>query len=142
MKRYRLTRGDESNLQSDPGKLAERIAEGEYSSMSRFGVQDFDLSTDDGQLGEVKSTATRLSAGQKGRFRLFKRQHERLLRADRKGSAWYVFVLYDVSERPLTARLVRKKPATIGNTIGARGGWNRSGHNSGPQHKLPIEAVF
>jgi len=33
-------------------------------------------------------------------------------------------------------------PANIGNRIGARGGWNESGHDMGKQHKLPYEAIF
>jgi len=145
MKRYTLTRGDTANLQDDPGQLAERIVEGEYANLSRFGVENFDLIDDDtGQLAEVKSTATEIGKKSRapGRFRLWKKQHERLTRVDRDGSAWYLFLLYDVSERPVTARMVRKKPAAIGRQIGARGGWNNSGHNSGPQHKLPIGAVF
>lgn len=143
MKRYTLTRGEMSNYQDDPGQLAERIVEGEYQNLSRFGVENFDLVDDDsGQLAEVKSTATQLANGAAGRFRLWQEQHERLLRADRDGSAWYVFVLFDVSERPVRARMKRKNPADVGRTIGARGGWNRSGHNSGPQYKLPIDAVF
>lgn len=141
MKRATLSRSEARSYQEDPGKAAERLVEGAYSNLSRFGVENFDLSAD-GQLVEVKSTATEIAGGASGRFRLFRDQHEQLVRADRDGSAWYVFVLVDVSERPPTARMVRREPASIGYTIGARGGWNQSGHPSGQQYKLPISAVF
>ena len=143
MKRYELTRKEAGRgLSEDSGELAERIVSEQYERFSRFGVENFDVSTDSGQLGEVKSTATELPSGAKGRFRLFKNQHERLLRANREGSAKYVFVLFDVSGRPVVARLKQQEPAKIGRQIGARGGWNQSGHPSGPQYKLPISAVF
>jgi len=144
MKRYELTRKEAGrDLSEDSGELAERIAADEYAGMSQFGVENFDISdSDTGQLGEVKSTATELQSGAKGRFRLWKDQHEKLLRADREGSARYVFVLFDVSGRPVVARLKQKKPADIGRKIGARGGWNQSGHPSGEQYKLPIDVVF
>jgi hypothetical protein len=64
------------------------------------------------------------------------------VRQDREGSAFYVFVLFDVSSRPLTARMKRMNPADIGYTIGARGGWYNAGHVAGKEYKLPIEAVF
>lgn len=144
MKRYELSRKEAGrDLSEDSGKLAERIASEQYAGMSQFGVENFDISNSDtGKLGECKSTATELSSGAKGRFRLFKNQHEKLLRADREGSARYVFVLFDVSGRPVVARLKQKVPSKIGRLIGARGGWNKSGHPSGPQYKLPIDAVF
>jgi len=143
MKRYTLSRSErERDLRDDPGQLAERIAEGEYDGFSRFRAEDFDLARESGAVAEVKSTAKRLSSGSKGRFRLFKPQHERLVRQDRDGSARYIFVLFDTSTRNVTARLVSRQPADIGNTIGARGGWNQSGHSAGQQHKLPIDAVL
>lgn len=141
MKRHTLSRSEMRNYQEDPGQVAERIVEGAYANLSRFGVENFDLSSDE-QLAEVKSTQTQLSNGNAGRWRLWKEQHEKLLRADREGTARYVFVLVDVADRPLRARMVQKVPADVGNQIGARGGWNASGHPSGRQHKLPIEAVF
>ena len=144
MKTYELTRSEAGrDLAEDSGDLAERIADDEYARYSRFGVENFDLSdSDSGALAEVKSTATTLDSGAAGRFRLWRQQHEKLLRADREGSARYIFVLFDVSSRPVVARLVAKQPADVGNVIGARGGWNQSGHDMGEQHKLPIEAVF
>lgn len=141
MKRHTLSRSEMRNYQQDPGRTAERIVEGAYANLSRFGVEDFDLNSDE-RVAEAKSTQTELSNGNAGRFRLWKEQHEKLLRADREGTARYVFVLVDVSGRPLRARMVQKVPADVGNQIGARGGWNASGHSKGRQHKLPIEAVF
>jgi len=143
MKQYELSRGDMEQLQKDPGDLAETLVSQNYNGYSRFGVENFDVSDNDtGKLGEVKSTATELESGNKGRFRLWKEQHDKLLRFDRKTTARYVFVLFDVSSRPVTAKMKQQIPAHVGNKIGARGGWNDSGHNMGKQYKLPIEAVF
>ena len=58
------------------------------------------------------------------------------------GSAFYVFAVFDVSSRPLTARLKRMNPADVGYIIGARGGWYNAGHVAGKEYKLPIDAVF
>jgi len=123
-------------------KLAERIAAEQYDGYRQAGADPHDLVKDSGAVAEVKSTATTLANGNAGRFRLWEEQHEELLRADREGSARYVFVLFDVSSRPVSARLKTRVPASVGRQIGARGGWNRSGHSAGPQHKLPIDAVF
>jgi len=143
MKHYTLTRSDTKKLQRDSGALAERIAGEQYAGFSEFGVENFDISNSDtGSLGEVKSTAETLQSGATGRFRLWKKQHEKLLRADRERSAFYVFILWDTSERPVTARLVRRNPADVGHTIGARGGWSASGHSMGPQKKVPWSWVF
>ena len=142
MKRYTLTRGDMETLQTDPGAFAETLVSEQYANYSRFGVENFDVNSDSGKLGEAKSTATRLTSGAKGRFRLWKQQHDKLLRADRDGTARYVFVLFDTSERPVRARMKEQIPADVGRQIGARGGWNESGHSMGKQHKLPYEAIF
>lgn len=142
MKRYELTQSDTAKLQKTPGKLSERLVAENYSGYSQFNVDDFDVA-DGGKLGEVKSTATKLSGGQAGRFRLWKEQHQRLVRYDREHVGRYIFVLYDVSERPVVARMKEKVPAAIGRTIAARGGFYDSGHESkGEQYKLPIDAVF
>jgi hypothetical protein len=143
MKRYRLTDGEMKRLQNDSGELAEEIAEGEYTGYGRFHDSGpFDLAKESGAVAEVKSTATTLSNGAAGRFRLWKDQHEKLVRKDRNGSARYIFVLFDVSSRPVTARMVTREPAHIGNVIAGRGGWNQSGHQSGKQHKLPFDTVM
>jgi len=143
MKRYELTRSDKKRLQTDPGDLAETLVSQNYNGFSRFGVENFDVSeSETGKLGEVKSTSTTLQSDAKGRFRLWQAQHEKLLRADRNGTARYVFVLFDVSSRDVTARMKQQIPAYIGRSIGSRGGWNDSGHDMGKQYKLPIEAVF
>jgi hypothetical protein len=144
MKSVTLSRSEQNRLRGDSGELAERMATDAYAGYSRFVDSDYyDGKRDSGAVIEVKSTLTRLSGGQKGRFRLWKAQHERLLRHDRDGTAGYVFVLFDVGRNPPVARMAKRKPARIGRQVGARGGWNRSGHASqGKQHKLPIEAVF
>lgn len=143
MKRTELSRSDMKALQNDPGDLAETLVSQNYQGYSRFGVENFDVNDDDtGKLGEVKSTATQLENGNAGRFRLWKDQHEKLLRADRNGTARYVFVLFDVSSRPVTAQMKQQIPAHVGKRIGARGGWNASGHDMGEQYKLPFEVIF
>jgi len=143
MKQHTLTRSDMTQLRQDSGELAETLAAQNYSGFSQFGVENFDVSdSDTGKLGEVKSTATTLSGGQSGRFRLWREQHDKLLRADRDGTARYVFVLFDVSDKPVVASMKQQVPADIGNKIGARGGFNDSGHAMGEQYKLPIDAVF
>jgi len=143
MKNYTLSRGEMTRLSKDPGELAEDIAADVYQGYSAFtNAEWYDLQKESGAIGEVKSTATRLESGSKGRFRLWKDQHTRLSRADRNGSARYVFVLFDVSSRPVTASLVQRRPAKIGRVIGGRGGFSPTVHPSGPEHKLPYAAVF
>jgi len=142
MKRISGREIDPSAYQRDPGAYGEVLAEGEYSGYSRSLASDFDLANKSGSVIEVKSAQSELANGEDGRFRLFKSQHERLVRQDRDGSAFYVFVLFDVSSRPLTARMKRMNPADIGRSIGSRGGWYSAGHVAGKEYKLPIEAVF
>lgn len=143
MKSYRLTRNDKTRLQRDPGSLAERLAAEQYDGYGQLHDSGpFDLAKETGAVAEVKSTATSLSDGAGGRFRLWQDQHESLLRQDRDGTGDYIFVLFDVDGRDVTARMLLSKPSRIGRQIGARGGWNRSGHRAGPQHKLPYSAVF
>jgi len=142
MKRVRLDRTESRRYQEDPGATAELLAEQEYDPYSRSLAEDFDLATKTGYVGEVKSAQSVLANEEDGRFRLFKSQHERLLKANRRKFADYFFVVFDVQERPITARLKRINPADIGYTIGARGGWYNAGHVAGKEYKLPIEAVF
>lgn len=142
MKTVRLDRSDERLYQRDPGSLAERLVGENYAAYSPGLAENFDLASKSGTVVEVKSTQSRLSNGNKGRFRLFKGQHEKLVRTARGSGGYYIFVLVDVSGRPLRAKMVRREPATIGRVVGARGGWNRSGHPSGPQKKLPYSAIF
>lgn len=143
MKEYELTRSDTKKLQRDSGALAERLVSEQYQNFARFGVENFDVQNDEsGSLGEVKSTAEMIQSGEKGRFWLSKIQHEKLLRADRAGSAYYVFVLWDTSTSRPSARMVRKKPADVGYMVGSAGGWNSSGHHMGPHKKLYWDTVL
>ena len=143
MKTTTLSRSEMNSLQRDPGETAERLVSNEYQGFSRFGVENFDVSDNKtGKLGEVKSTATTLASGNSGRFRLWKDQHTKLVKADRVGTARYVFVLFDVESRPVTARMVERVPARVGHQIAGRGGFYSSGHPKGEQYKLPIDAVF
>ena len=145
MKRVRVTRT--RRLSEEPGSLAEDLVAEEYRDWSSFeDAGQFDLARETGALAEVKSTATSIKnpGGQvSGRFRLYRGQHEALVEHDRVGSAWYFFVLYDVSERPPVARIVRKEPAQVGRIVGARGGWNDSGHAEiDEEYKLLHDAIF
>ena len=142
VKRIRLDRTESRRYQEDPGGTAELLAEQEYDPYSRSLAENFDLATKSGYVGEVKSAQSVYPSGEKGRFRLFKTQHERLLQADRDLFADYFFLVFDVQERPLTARLKRMNPADVGYTIGARGGWYNAGHVAGKEYKMPIEAIF
>jgi hypothetical protein len=142
MKKVRLDRTESRRYQEDPGATAELLAEQNYQGYSRSLAENFDLANENGSVLECKSAQSELANGEDGRFRLFKSQHERLTRKDRNGSAFYVFVLFDVEERPITARMKRMNPADIGRSIGSRGGWYNAGHVAGKEYKLPIEAVF
>jgi hypothetical protein len=103
----------------------------------------FDGARESGAVLEVKSALSTLSTGADGRFRLWRKQHEQLLKHDRDGSARYAFVLFDVDGREPVAKVKQKVPADVGRMIGARGGWGPSGHASqGEQYKLPTEAIF
>jgi hypothetical protein len=143
MKTYNLSRGDMRRLQNDDGSLAEETAAAAYSAFERdFKDADtHDLVTSGDGWVEVKSAFRELENGNRGRFRLWESQHSALVRKDRRGTAWYVFVLWDVDNG--TGYLTRQKPADIGRTLRGRGGWNRSGHASmGKQHKLPWALLF
>jgi len=148
MKRRYLSDGEKRRLQrGDGGDVAEELVAAEYDAFSRD-FQDhpvYDLTGEgDDTVAQVKSTFEEIGDAYPapGRFRVWKNQHEELLERDRDGTAWYVFVLYAPDGgRDVLARMVRLAPATVGRRIGARGGWNESGHEMGPQYKLPQEVV-
>lgn len=141
MKRTRLTRKQSARLARNQSELAETLAAEAYG-FDTFGASNFDGVRDSGMVFEVKSTVTEYDNGARGRFRLFEDQHTELTRRDRTGAARYVFVLFDVSKRRPEALMVMKQPAKIGSRIGARGGWNQSGHPAGRQNKLPYSVLF
>jgi hypothetical protein len=137
-----LSRGQRRDLQGDTGEVAESIAADAYGYNPFVSADWYDAKRDSGAVIEVKSCLSRLASGAKGRFRVFKGQHEKLVREDRSGSSKYVFVLFDLDGEP-TAKMVRKAPADIGRLVAGRGGFYSSGHNSqGKQHKIPISALF
>lgn len=143
MKRIDLSRGDLRRLSNDDGSLAEEFAASAYSGFERdFKDADtHDLVTGSDGWVEVKSTFRELENGAAGRFRLWENQHSKLTAKDRRGTAWYVFVLWDPDAG--RGHLVRKNPADVGAILRGRGGWNRSGHASmGKQHKLPWSSLF
>ena len=143
MKRVPAREVDNSRYQSDPGKYAENLVEFEYEGYLRSLADNFDLANRNGSVLEVKSAQSVVgNSGEKGRFRLFESQHDRLVRRDRNGSAFYVFVVFDTSSRSISAKMKRANPADVGNTIGARGGWYNAGHKSGKEYKMPIKAIF
>jgi hypothetical protein len=138
-----LSRGDRRKLQRQPSfdQLAERLVAREFGlGLDDSDVEWYDLASDTGTKYEVKSTSREIRSGP-GRFRLFEGQTRSLLASDARGTAWYVFVLFDGEAGVL--RMQRRRPSTVASTVRDRGGWNRSGHDSqGRQHKLPWSEVF
>lgn len=147
MKQVRVT-ADKQTLATDSGGNAERIAAFEYEYNTSLDGEYYDAGRESGAKLEVKSTFREI--GQKtqtaGRFRIPEPQHKRLLRRDRSGSAFYAFVLYDGStsgEFPKSAYLKRLNPSSVGNLIGALGGFETSGHTGfDREKKLSWKAVF
>lgn len=88
---------------------------------------------------ECKSTHTEYSNGAKGRFRLWRSQHQSLTSAEASGTAWYVFVLFESDGKLRDIR--RMKPSTVTQEIDH---WNLAGHNEkiGRQYKLPWDRIF
>lgn len=142
MKRVPAREIDNGQYQRDPGEYAENLVEYEYSGYLQSLAENFDLANRNGSVLECKSAQSVLENGEDGRFRLFKSQHTRLVRKDRNGSAFYVFVLFDTSSRQISAKMKRMNPADVGRSIAARGGFYNAGHVAGKEYKLPIEAVF
>lgn len=146
MKRERLdSRSEQRRLSSgDTGEMAEDLANDAYGYNGFISAPWYDGKRESsGAVIEVKSALSRLDSGEPGRFRLWRKQHEQLVEKDRDGSAWYVFVLFDLSTNPPVARMTRREPASIGRSVAARGGFGPSGHaERGEQHKLPINAIF
>jgi hypothetical protein len=68
---------------------------------------------------EVKSTVKEVASGRPGRFILRGSQHDSLVAADRRGTAWYVFFLRDAG------RMVKREPATVSDVIES---WGESSH--------------
>ena len=146
MKRVNLSRSDVNRrLQGNNREVSsfiESLVASNYHGISATpaGTTQYDLQGGEKSRIEVKHCLKRLSSGSKGRFRLFKKQHSALTRYNRTNTAYYVFVLIEPNER--RANMKRKPPAEVGRLVGSRGGFNRSGHSSGPQHKLPWGAIF
>jgi hypothetical protein len=141
MKRRELTRSEATRLQRGQESLAEELAAEEYG-YDTFRTSEWDGARESGAIMEVKSTVSRVESGQKGRFWLFREQHESLRRIDNGGSGRYVFVLFDVSSRTPTAKMKMKQPAEIGHMIAGLGGFNESGHSRGEQIGIPYAEVF
>lgn len=141
MKEHVLTNTEMRRLQTNQETLAEELAADAYNYKTAL-ASNFDAARKTGAVMESKSTVSQYETGASGRFRLRKPQHEDLTLTDREGSARYVFVLFDVSSRPVIAHMVEKRPATIGRLIGARGGWNQAGKGAPKRHKLPWSELF
>ena len=136
-----LPRSHQRKVQGDLfHELAETIVAEEFG-LSEFNDSEwYDcILKSTGTKYEVKSTSDRIRSG-KGRFRLWESQHRSLTAAEGQNMAWYAFVLLDTSDGVI--RIQRMRPSTVTGIIRDRGGWNRSGHSKGKQHKLPIGAVF
>jgi len=145
MKQVSISRRDLDKFQRS-NREASSFVEGEvvraYSGFksSFTDTDNYDIAGSGDTVGEVKHCFRRLSDGSKGRFRLFKPQHDYLVRYDRRATAYYVLVLVEPDRGRM--RMIRQKPAALGRIVGARGGWHRSGHTAGKQHKLPWGVYF
>jgi len=146
MKHVNLRRSDGDKFQRSnreaSGFVETEVVQAYAGFRSSFtDTNKFDIKGAGDTIGEVKHCFRRLSDGSKGRFRLFKKQHDYLVRYDRRDSAFYVFVLVDLDNLRLS--MVRQKPSAVGSIIGARGGWNRSGHaQNDKEYKLPWGVYF
>jgi len=67
-------------------------------------------------------------------------QTRSLIASDSQATAWYAFVLFDEDRGVFLIQ--RRRPSTVLEIVNERGGWNRSGHDMGPQYKIPYEEVF
>lgn len=141
MKRHKLTRKESQRLSRDQTGLSESIAAPAYGYALTLS-ETYDAARETGAVIEVKSTVTEYENGRSGRFRLYKPQHDRLRRKDNSGSGKYVFVLFDVSQRPPVATMKKVPPAKIGNIIAGRGGWNASNRSTEKGHQLPYNTIF
>jgi len=90
---------------------------------------------------EVKSTSVEIGDEyrEEGRFRLWADQHKRLLEADRNGTAWYAFVLFDGAGR--VENIQRRRPTTVSKIVDH---WNTSKHKKrrSKQHKVPWSEIM
>jgi len=145
MKHVNLSRGDLDKFQRNNREASSFVESRVVSAYSGFksAITDtdrYDITGSGDTIGEVKHCFKRLSNGNRGRFRLFKPQHDYLVRYDRDKTAYYVLVLVDPDNRRMS--MIRQKPAAVGRIVGSRGGWHRSGHTAGKQHKLPWGIYF
>jgi len=145
MKTVRLTRSDKDRLQR-PNREVSSFVEGlvvsEYAGFESAFTDSlvYDIQGSGETVAEVKHALRRHEGGGKGRFRIFKQQHNALVRRDRQGTAYYVFVL--ISPQDNLLQMVRKKPSSVGRLIAGRGGFYIASHISGPEHKLPWGEFF
>lgn len=146
MKRVRVD-ASRRDLETNSGRVAEKLATYHYNYRRDLGKR-FDGRRSTGSVIEVKSTFRMIGRNYaaKGRFRIPKNQHDKLVRYDRKKSAYYIFVLFDSNTQkniPQEAVLKRIKPKRIGRLIGSMGGFESSGHNSySKEKKLIWTSIF
>jgi hypothetical protein len=119
----------------DQGDRAERIVADRLDLDRSDTAPWYDAVSDSGTKYEVKST----HVGH--RFHLWENQHKSLTASDRRGTAWYVFVLFDANDSVAAIQL--RRPKTVGQHVRHRGGWNQAGYREdlGRKHKLPAELV-
>ncbi len=134
------------------GDLAEELVAEEYGLSTGSGSQGryWDAVAPDKDRTEVKSTQTRVGAGQnaseteQGRFRLFRGQIEELVEYDERHDrdAFVAFVMFHEPDGVIY--LTRLTPAEVLEIIEDEyGGWDESGHEEmGEQQKLPWDAVI
>lgn len=147
MKRVRVD-ASRRDLETDSGEIAQELANYHYDYRKDLSGQYYDGGRNTGARIEVKSTFRVIGNNHqtKGRFRIPKNQHDRLVRYDRKQSSYYIFVLFDSNTQkniPQEAVLKRIKPKRVGRLIGSMGGFESSGHSSySKEKKLIWTAIF
>jgi hypothetical protein len=142
-----LTRRDWQRLQErargESGTLAELVV-AEVYGVEHDPHEWYDCVSSTGTKIEVKSAHEVIDGedpsqfvATPGRFRLWRGQHRSLVASNARGTAWYVFVLFD--EHGSLVDLRRMRPSTVGRIIRDTGGWARSGHPKGMQAKIPVD---
>lgn len=118
------------------GTLAERKAADRYG-LEREGAHTSwcDAEYQNGTPVEIKSATVSRSDGSKGRFRIFKKYHERLLRED----GYYCFVVYQPRGRGITVLDMVMRKA---NRMPLSAWYGAGGHRDSNQTKVAINSVF
>lgn len=119
------------------GTLCERAAAKKYG-LRIDGVHTSwkDAEYQNGSPVEVKSASTERDDRSEGRFRIFKKYHEKLARR----GGWYCFVVYTPKSR--TEIRVRKMKMVKASKLDPNWWGDASGHRDSKQSKIKISTIF